>query len=137
MFRTLKYIANHPLNQKGRLSALGRFVRWQLATRLMPFPQLVPFVDNTVLVSERGMTGSTGNWYCGLHEVADMAFVLHALRPEDLFLDVGANVGSFTVLAAGAVGAKTVAVEPIPSTFRKSEAEHNCQRTWRLSFRTQ
>ena len=45
-----------------------------------------------------GMTGATGNVYCGLHEFEDMALVLHALRPRDLFVDVGANVGSYTVL---------------------------------------
>ena len=63
------------------------------------------------------MTGATGNWYCGLHEVRDMAFVLHLLRPGEQFLDVGANVGSYTVLAAGAVGAHVTSVEPVPLTF--------------------
>jgi FkbM family methyltransferase len=63
------------------------------------------------------MTGATGNWYCGLHEVRDMGFVLHLLRPGDHFLDVGANVGSYTVLAAGAVGATVTCVEPSAVTF--------------------
>src|SRR5262249_12841355 len=47
----------------------------------------------------------------------DMGFLLHFLRPGDLFVDVGANVGSFSVLASGVVGAKSVALEPVPSTF--------------------
>jgi FkbM family methyltransferase len=64
------------------------------------------------------MTGATGNVYCGLHEFEDMAFVLHALRAEDLFVDVGANVGSYTVLAAGAVGARCIAFEPAPRAYR-------------------
>src|SRR5688500_14461311 len=45
-----------------------------------------------------------------------MAFVLHALRPTDLFLDVGANIGSYTVLASKVVGANCVAIEPIAKT---------------------
>lgn len=65
------------------------------------------------------MTGATGNFYCGLHEYCDMAFLLHYLRPEDTFLDIGANVGSYTVLASGAVGARSIALEPAPSTFKK------------------
>lgn len=65
------------------------------------------------------MTGATGNYYCGLHELSDMGFVLHALRPEDLFLDVGANIGSYTVLAAGAVGSRVISVEPIPATCER------------------
>lgn len=64
------------------------------------------------------MTGATGNVYCGLHEFEDMAFVLHSLRPEDLFIDVGANVGSYTVLAAGVVGARCICFEPAPQAYR-------------------
>ena len=62
------------------------------------------------------MTGATGNIYVGLHEFADMAFLLHFLRPSDIFLDVGANVGSYTVLASAVVGAKSVSIEPDPDT---------------------
>jgi FkbM family methyltransferase len=45
-----------------------------------------------------------------------MAFVLHFLRPCDLFVDVGANVGSYTILASGVVRCQTVAFEPDPVT---------------------
>ena len=62
------------------------------------------------------MSGATGNIYCGLHEFEDMALVLHALRPDDLLVDIGANVGSYTMLG-GAAGAQVLAVEPIPDTF--------------------
>jgi FkbM family methyltransferase len=80
-------------------------------------PIALPFVEGTSLFAMRGMAGATGNWYCGLHEVRDMAFVLHLLRANEHFVDVGANVGSYTVLAGGAVGARVTAVEPIPETF--------------------
>lgn len=63
------------------------------------------------------MTGATGNIYCGLHEFEDMGFVLHALRPGDWFVDVGANVGAYSVLAAGACGASVVACEPGPAAY--------------------
>ena len=119
LFHLLHHIMKHPLNERSRSKALGRFMRWQLATRLLPGAYVVPFVDGTTLTMERGMTGATGNWYCGLHEAEDMAFVLHTLRPDDLFVDVGANVGSYTVLASGAVGARSIAFEPTPSTFDK------------------
>lgn len=65
----------------------------------------------------RGMTGATGNWYCGLDEMEDMGLVLHALRPGELFLDVGSNIGSYSILAAAGVGANVIAVEPIAETF--------------------
>ena len=46
-----------------------------------------------------------------------MTFVLHVLRPGDLFFDIGANVGSYTVLAGKVAGASVVAVEPVPATY--------------------
>ena len=65
------------------------------------------------------MTGATGNYYCGLHEFEDMAFVANLLRPNDHFVDIGANVGSYTILASGESGANTIAVEPLPNTFSR------------------
>jgi FkbM family methyltransferase len=60
------------------------------------------------------MHGATGNYYVGLMDYQDMSFVLHALHPGDLFVDVGANVGSYSICAAS-VGADVLAIEPIPA----------------------
>jgi len=46
---------------------------------------------------------------------------LHFLREGDLFLDIGANIGSFTVLAAGVNRARVWAFEPDPGTVRSLE----------------
>jgi FkbM family methyltransferase len=63
------------------------------------------------------MTGATGNIYAGLHEFSDVMFLLHFLREGDLFLDIGANVGAYTVLASGVCKASTSAFEPDPDTL--------------------
>lgn len=122
IFRLLTFIATHPLNRDKPLRAIGRFVRWQTASRLVPGPIQMPFVEGTSLMVRRGMTGATGNWYCGLHEPDEMSFVLHALRPGELFADIGANVGSYTVLAGGVVGAEVITAEPLPATFERLTA---------------
>jgi FkbM family methyltransferase len=99
------------------MSAIRRVLTWQLVSRMVSGPIAVPFTDRTWLLMERGMTGATGNYYCGLHEFEDMAFILNVLRPGDLFVDIGANVGAYTILAAGHAGADVVAAEPVPKTF--------------------
>lgn len=71
------------------------------------------------------MTGATGNIYTGLHEFIDMAFCLHLLRPGDLFIDVGANVGSYTILASKVVGANSFTLEPVPETFKRLKRNIN------------
>jgi FkbM family methyltransferase len=117
MWKLLRLVWRHPLNAQGKLQALWRLFSWQVASRLMPGPIALPFVEGTRLFATQGMIAATGNWYCGLMEAEEMGFVLHVLQPGDHFLDVGANIGSFTILAAGATGARTSAVEPIPETF--------------------
>jgi FkbM family methyltransferase len=112
LIQTLRFIVNHPLNADDRAGAVKRYLRWQLAARLAREPIIVDFVDGAKLVVSPGQTGATGNVYVGLHELDEMAFVLHALRADDLFVDVGANVGAYTVLAAAAVGATCVSFEP-------------------------
>ncbi len=110
--RILTFIFNHPLNRGQRIRAIVRFFRWQFGSRLLPYPVVLPFVDSLCMVVQRGMTGATGNFYCGLHEAEDMAFVLHCLRPGDVFYDIGANVGSYSLLAAAAGATRVVGFEP-------------------------
>jgi FkbM family methyltransferase len=108
---TARFIATHPLTRNRKLAAFARFARWQVECRLRS-EVVVPWIAGTRLALRRGMHGATGNVYCGLHEFTEMAFILHLLRAGDLFADLGANVGSYSVLAAGVCGARVVAVEP-------------------------
>jgi FkbM family methyltransferase len=108
----------HPLNRGARWAALKRYFSWQLGSRIVHGDVLVSFVDKTVLQVCPGMTGATGNIYTGLHEFEDMSFLLHLLRENDLFVDIGANVGSYTILAGGCCGCSCISVEPIKTTFQ-------------------
>ena len=113
---TLSYIARHPLASRRPLRAFARYAWWQAASVAREEIEFDWFAGAKLIV-RRGMTGATGNIYCGLHEFYDMGFALHFLRPGDLFVDVGANVGSYTVLAAAVCGAEVIAVEPDPSSL--------------------
>lgn len=117
--KTLRWLARHPLTRRRLVPALADFVRWQVGSRLVPGAVLVPLVDGARLAIEPGMRGATGAVYSGLHEFEDMAFVLHCLRPGDLFVDVGANVGSYAILAAAGAGADVLALEPGEVAFER------------------
>jgi FkbM family methyltransferase len=111
------FFATHPLTRDAPLRAWVRFASWQLKSRIQG-EVLFPWIGGQRLAIQHGMTGATGNIYVGLHEFADMMLALHFLREGDLFLDIGANVGSYTVLASGVCRAKTWAFEPDPNTLR-------------------
>ena len=113
----VRFLNQHPLAKKHKLKAYSRFLNWQLSQSFFPREQIVSFLGETRLVAKKGLNGITGNIYAGLEDFSDMSFVVHFLIPGDLFADIGANAGSYTVLASGYSGAKTIAFEPVPSTF--------------------
>lgn len=119
---TLRFIVGHPLNRGRPVQALARFAWWQVRSRLAAGPVLYRWVDGARFWVRPGETGLTGNVYCGLYEHREMQFVLAAAGPKDLFVDVGANAGAYTLLACAARGARGVAVEPVPETFARLQA---------------
>lgn len=116
-YATLEFIANHPLNRKGRVAALLRMLRWQGAQLLWPAPYIVTWLDGVQVAVRRGDHGMTQNVYCGLQDFRDMAFLILTLREKDTFVDVGANVGSYALLAAGVANSRVVALEPLRRAF--------------------
>lgn len=119
LFNTLSFITNHPLNRAQKARTLIRFVKWQIGSRLVPGQVIYDWINGSKIIVRTGETGLTGNIYCGLHEFEDMAYLLHALSPEDLFVDIGANVGSYTILACSVRGAKGICFEPVPDTYER------------------
>jgi FkbM family methyltransferase len=116
--RTFTFLFRHPLGKRHPIRTFLRFVIWQLQTLLFPSKLIVKsFITPVKFYASKGLTGITGNIYSGLHEFEDMTFLLRFLRPEDIFFDVGANVGSYTLLASGVCQTKSVAIEPVEKTF--------------------
>ncbi len=117
--KTIRFITNHPLNRGHKLRSIIRFAKWQVGSRLVPGAIVYNWINDSKFLVKTGETGLTGNIYTGLDEFPDMAFLLHFLRVEDLFLDIGANVGSYTILACSVIGARGIAFEPVPSTYHR------------------
>jgi FkbM family methyltransferase len=96
---------------------MWRFIVAQIASRRIPGEVCVELANGTRLLIPPKMKGAAHFIYPGMCEFDEMAFVLHFLRPSELFVDIGANIGAYSVLAAGGVGAEAVAFEPSPRTF--------------------
>jgi FkbM family methyltransferase len=119
LVRPLRFIVSHPLNRGSEFQSVLRFIKWQLGSRLVGGAAIVNWIGGSRFLVRTGEKGITGNIYTGLQEFEDMGYLLHVLRDSDLFVDVGANVGSYTVLACAAVGASGYAFEPVPSTYNR------------------
>lgn len=113
----LRDTANHPVNRHRKFKAVLEYGFVQIATRLVPGEICVEFPNNTRLLISPHMKGAAHYITPRLCEFEDMSFVMHFLRPGDLFVDVGANVGAFTVMAAGVAAARVMAFEASPDTY--------------------
>jgi FkbM family methyltransferase len=117
LLTTLRWAANHPVGRGEKGKAMLSFVRAQLGARVAPGDVCVAFPNESMLLVPPWMKGAAHFLWPGLVEFQEMAFVSHFLRAEDVFLDVGANIGAFTVLASAVAGARTISFEPGPFAF--------------------
>lgn len=118
--RLAGFLWRNPLVRRDPLGAAARLVRWQMAARrgaMLDAPWVEGPAGAVRLRLRRGLSSATACWYAGLTDPAEMGFVLQALRADDRMVDVGANVGVYAALAAGAVGARVLALEPAAETL--------------------
>lgn len=119
IFSLTKFIVSHPLTKKKKFASIANFLRWQIGARLVRKKIIVPWVENSKFIAEIGEAGLTGNLYAGFMEYKDMCFLLHALQPDEIFVDVGANIGAYTILASKVVKSRSISFEPLPETIKR------------------
>ncbi len=119
LFTALRSVVRHPLNKKQKIRALTRFVTWQIRQYIFPKPFIKKFTNNTYLVLGGKIKSGTANIYKGLEEFEEMSFLMHVLKRNDYFVDVGANIGTYTILASAAIGAFSTSIEPVESSFQR------------------
>jgi len=107
-------LASHPLNPT-ILHAAMRWCVWQTRARLTKNVTLT-WVNGIKLTGRHGMISMSLQAYNGIHELRDMCFAVHLLERDDLFFDVGANIGIYALLLGQLGGARGIAFEPVPET---------------------
>lgn len=101
----MRYIATHPANRDRRVTALVVAAAWQASKRLTGQPWTLALPSGLRLRCHPHSTAASHAIYTrGLYDYDEMGFMEHYLRPGDSFIDVGANIGIYSLLAAGLVG---------------------------------
>ena len=96
-------VLRHPANRDHRCRAFFRFVGWQLRKRLLKRPTVVRVGATRQFKVVCDSPFSSTVLYSVLPDWDEMNFLLRFLRPSDGFIDIGANVGFYTVLASTVV----------------------------------
>ncbi|MEY2472570.1 MAG: hypothetical protein QOK28_1899 [Actinomycetota bacterium] len=100
------------------MRAAARVLLWQFWERVVRRPLKIEYCG-LLLVCHPHENASSAVLYARLPEYEEMSFVLRFLRRGDTFVDVGANVGTYTLLAASVEGTRVIAYEPTTSAFSR------------------
>ena len=100
----LRSLWNHPANVNQRWAGIGRYARWQFYKRVVRKNLAFPYHGFVLPGYSDSHSMSAAYYFSGFPDWWEMRFIADYLRPGDRFLDVGANVGLYSLLAAALVG---------------------------------
>jgi len=112
----VRYVWAHPSNSGKRVRALLRAARYQARARLLRRRAVARLGERSWLWVDPHRTAASMVLYANPPDLPEMLAWRRALRDGGLFIDVGANVGTYTIWAAEQ-GAEVIAVEPAADTF--------------------
>lgn len=103
-----------------RGAALARHLYWQGRKLLFPRPVRLQLSQSTITDDEPGGVISLVNML-GCYDYNNMHFVQRVLAQaaHPVFVDVGANIGAYSLIASENPAVRVVAFEPIPAAHAK------------------
>jgi len=105
-----RFIWNHPANTGKRARKLAEALMFQARGRLFGRPTIARIGTRSRISVHPGY-GQAGLVYANPPEWLELAVWRRTWQPGDLFVDVGANVGAYTIWAIEA-GCEVIAIEP-------------------------
>jgi FkbM family methyltransferase len=115
-------IWTHPANANRRLKATYIFLQWNVRRLFTDSPMLVNVWQNCRFYCFSDNSSSRGVVYFrGYPDFNEISFMQRYLRNGDGFIDVGANVGLYTIFASSLVGqtGPVLAIEADPILFQR------------------
>lgn len=98
-------ILQHPNNEGQRIQALGRAVGWQLYKNIIRKPINLHAYGGMIIRCYPDSASASNLIYFGqFYDPDEMRFLVDYLRPGDAFIDGGANIGTYSLLATSLVG---------------------------------
>ena len=115
IIRGFTFIWNHSLVKNERLGAIYRYIKFHFRYRNGQ-ECIIPFLEHSLLIKKG--EGSQAHYYTYLEDFEEMLFLLHFLDMDDRFIDIGANIGSYSILASTIIGCHTLSFEPSVKNYK-------------------
>ena len=119
LFNTLRQIARS--DSVGLVDGVLRHSQWQIRRLLGRFPCELPLSESHLYVDRPGGVAALVN-AMGEYDFNNMRLLGVLLaRGENTFFDIGANIGTYTLVASECPDACVISIEPHPATFELLE----------------
>jgi FkbM family methyltransferase len=112
---SLHQIIANPHVPNGR--GLARHLHWQFRKIFDLFPFEQSFSSSRIIAAHKACSVSALIHSQGLYDYNNMKLLQWLLQPGRTFFDIGANIGTYTLLASERDQAQVLAFEPHPATF--------------------
>jgi FkbM family methyltransferase len=130
MFNYLKRIKTiflHPANRHARFQAVWRALSWQFTYKRSNTPIDICAFGYQLRLYPNDFITRAIIYYTPFNEYHSMKFVERYLRPGDSFIDIGANIGTYSLLASALVGetGSVESFEPGTTTYKRLQENIN------------
>lgn len=126
--RVGRYIVQHPANRERKVRQIARSVGFRVAAGFGRQVS-VPLGQHSRIWASLSHASTILAAYANPPDWAEWVYWKKELQPGDLFVDIGANVGIYSILAAE-LGCRVIAFEPdlqAVSTLRRNLELNNCE----------
>jgi len=111
-FFSLREILLHPFNRGQIFSTMIRLIVWKIFQKVFAQDVIVGLKNaRKMLIPADSSYGSIIQYTRGYPDLIETKILLKVLKKDDVFIDVGANIGYYSILALGQ-GATTYSFEP-------------------------
>lgn len=110
-----RILNNHHINRR---RGIIRHLQWQARKVFNLFPVEQHISQSRIVASHRRCGVSALINSQGLYDYNNMNLIRVLLRDGGTFVDIGANIGSYTLISSESEAARVHAFEPHPSTFQ-------------------
>ncbi len=111
-------ILNHPLNKNHRIKTLLRLVWWKINQLFFKMPTIVSISTGVKCICYPESSFGSQIIYTKFPEYSEINFVSYVLKPRDTFVDIGAGLGDYSLVASSKIKeGKIFSFEPHPVAF--------------------
>ncbi len=117
---SLSDIVNHPLNRKSKIKTFLRLLWWKVNQLTFKLPTIVELVPGRKIICYPDSSSGGLIVYKRLFDYEEMQYLLKHLKKESTFIDIGANIGDYSLIASSIITKRTIhTFEPFHSVLAR------------------